>query len=279
MDDKVIFDDMKHFFNVSSLESVAEKMGYSRSTASTWRSKGLTQTVIDKFHILKNKLNENDAIKEMLAMNIFLKTLETMRELTNAKSDKDMCDKLKIPYATLDTWKNRKAIPKKRLIEILEFLNVDKVTFERMMSDNVNVENIKEGYWITKLSHNASAGTAVDIEGVEVYDTDERIFLPTSFFKTVFKNSSLRVVEVLGDSMLPLLSTGDYVIIDINNRVLADGLYVINYQNVLMVKSLQFKLNGNILIKSLNPDYESYEVDKDSQSIFNIIGRVVKKIT
>ncbi|WP_169753455.1 S24 family peptidase [Campylobacter mucosalis] len=49
MDDKVIFENMKKFFEVSSLEDVAEKMGYSRTTASTWRSKGLTSSVKLKF--------------------------------------------------------------------------------------------------------------------------------------------------------------------------------------------------------------------------------------
>lgn len=49
MDDKVIFEKMKEFFNASSIEEVAEKMGYSRSTAGTWRSKGLTQNVKLKF--------------------------------------------------------------------------------------------------------------------------------------------------------------------------------------------------------------------------------------
>ena len=38
--DKVIFENMKKFFKVDSLEDVAEKLGSSRNTATTWRSKG-----------------------------------------------------------------------------------------------------------------------------------------------------------------------------------------------------------------------------------------------
>ena len=60
---------------------------------------------------------------------------------------------------------------------------------------------------------------------------------------------------------------------------MGDGLYVINYNNILMVKMLQFKPSGNIFIKSLNAEYDSYEVESDSQEIFYIVGRVIKTIT
>lgn len=64
MDDKVIFENMKKFFNVSSLEDVAEKMGYSRNTASTWRSKGLTSSVKLKFTSLSvDKVKKPQNIK------------------------------------------------------------------------------------------------------------------------------------------------------------------------------------------------------------------------
>ena len=57
--DKVIFENMKKFFKVDSLEDVAEKLGYSRSTAATWRSKGITSTAKLKFVSLSaNKVNK-----------------------------------------------------------------------------------------------------------------------------------------------------------------------------------------------------------------------------
>ena len=59
MDDKVLFENMKDFFGVNGLEDVAEKLGYDRSTATTWRSKGLTSAVKLKFATL----NVNKVIK------------------------------------------------------------------------------------------------------------------------------------------------------------------------------------------------------------------------
>ena len=60
---------------------------------------------------------------------------------------------------------------------------------------------------------------------------------------------------------------------------MGDGIYVINYNSILMVKMLQFKPNGNIFIKSLNSEFDSYELEKDTQEIFYVIGRVIKSIT
>ena len=49
---------------------------------------------------------------------------------------------------------------------------------------------------------------------------------------------------------------------------MGDGIYVINYNSILMVKMLQFKPNGNIFIKSLNSEFDSYELEKDTQENF-----------
>lgn len=198
MDKNDIFYDMQDFFNVSSLEDVAERLGYSRNTARTWRYTGLTPNVLRRYENAKNGIKK--------------------------------------------------------------------------------IKNDDNGYWINKISHSASAGTLTEIDGVEVYDTDERIFLPSHFFKAIQASERLRMVEVVGDSMEPKLKSGDWVIIDVSNKFLGDGMYVINFRNILMVKTLQFKPNGSIVIKSENPKYESYYLDDDTQDSIYIIGRVIKSI-
>lgn len=44
-----LIEEMKEFFKVSSLEDVAEKLGYKRTTAATWRSKGVTDNAVSRF--------------------------------------------------------------------------------------------------------------------------------------------------------------------------------------------------------------------------------------
>ena len=50
--------------------------------------------------------------------------LSLLRNLTNSKTDKEMCEILKIPYGTLDNWKARDNIPKGRLYEFSEKFGV-----------------------------------------------------------------------------------------------------------------------------------------------------------
>lgn len=50
--------------------------------------------------------------------------LARMRAVLGVKTDKQMCEILEIQYGTLDNWKNRKKIPRGRLLEISTKLNV-----------------------------------------------------------------------------------------------------------------------------------------------------------
>lgn len=66
MDNKEIYEDMKDYFKVSSLEDVALKLGYSKTTASTWRTRGITQAAINKYEIIKSKnFIEKDEISQI----------------------------------------------------------------------------------------------------------------------------------------------------------------------------------------------------------------------
>ena len=57
-------------------------------------------------------------------MSDFDRILDGIRNLANAGTDKELCRILDIAYGTLDTWKNRKSIPRKRLLEISQKLGV-----------------------------------------------------------------------------------------------------------------------------------------------------------
>ncbi len=43
--------------------------------------------------------------------------LNRIKQVLNAKTDKEMTEKWGISYSTLDTWKNRDTIPQKRLLD------------------------------------------------------------------------------------------------------------------------------------------------------------------
>lgn len=205
--------------------------------------------------------------------------LDRIYKKLDIKGDADFCKRYDIKPNTLSNWKARNSIPYDKIFEIMkaEKLSLDYIFLGKDISDTQIVK--QKGYYITALSHSASAGTSSMVDDVEVYETDKKIFIPETFFRTQMDEKRLRMIQVVGDSMLPKLHSGDWVVLDINDKFLGDGLYVVNYNNILMVKMLQFKPSGNIFIKSLNAEYDSYEVESDSQEIFYIVGRVIKTIT
>lgn len=162
-------------------------------------------------------------------------------------------------------WRKNDKIPDKYLL----IISGDKET------DN---SVVKDGYWIKKLNQKVGAGTSVDITEVDVIDEDDKFFVPATFFKTIMKNEKLRMAQVDGYSMVPMLHPDDWVIFEKTKEFRGDGLYIIMYNDNLMVKILQKTPRGNLYIKSTNKDYESFEIDEDTYESCQIIGKVIKCI-
>ena len=162
-------------------------------------------------------------------------------------------------------WRKNDKIPDKYLL----IISGDKET------DN---SVVKDGYWIKKLNQKVGAGTSVDITEVDVIDEDDKFFVPATFFKTIMKNEKLRMAQVDGYSMVPMLHPDDWVIFEKTKEFRGDGLYIIMYNDNLMVKILQKTPRGNLYIKSTNKDYESFELDEDTYESCQIIGKVIKCI-
>jgi phage repressor protein C with HTH and peptisase S24 domain len=132
---------------------------------------------------------------------------------------------------------------------------------------------------IAVVSHKASAGVTADIEGIDVGDTLRTMPISPLYFKTLQKVENLRVIQVDGYSMTPMLFPDNHVIFDRTiNSFIGDGLYIINFRNIMMVKLLQVSAQGTLEIISSNKDYKSYETSIDDQSVFKIVGKVVKII-
>ncbi|HEA6929085.1 LexA family transcriptional regulator [Campylobacter sp. LMG 17559] len=133
-------------------------------------------------------------------------------------------------------------------------------------------------YSIPKLDISASAGGGNELIGLEEYETGEMLELSKAFFKTIPKN--LKAIKVDGYSMVPMLLPDSWVVFEETHEYQGDGLYILNFDNQLMVKLLQLNPISKILdIISVNKDYKSYSIDlKDSQIELIIQGKVLRSI-
>lgn len=87
---------------------------------------------------------------------------------------------------------------------------------------------------------------------------------------------NLALITVKGDSMEPTLSHRDLILIDLRkNQITDNAIYVLQYDGALLVKRIQRKMDGAIIIKSDNPEYENEKLSAKQANLLNVLGMVV----
>lgn len=92
---------------------------------------------------------------------------------------------------------------------------------------------------------------------------------------TTVRPDLIKILKVVGDSMEPTISNGDFVWVDISCQTpVGDGIYMFCIGDRLVVKRVQINpLDNTIQILSDNPKYMPIKAD-NYQSV-NVVGRVI----
>ena len=116
-----------------------------------------------------------------------------------------------------------------------------------------------------------SAGPGALDEGLEA--TKEMWFFPDPVIRHEFRAqpADLRMITIDGDSMEPLLASGDRILIDTNQQIpVPPGIFVAGDGMGLVAKRIEHEPNSEppkVVIKSVNPDgHESDFRQKHAQS-------------
>ena len=88
------------------------------------------------------------------------------------------------------------------------------------------------------------------------------------------ENADLSAIRVEGDSMEPLLSDGDEILVDRASRPFRDGVHVVRLGETLMVKRVAASGQGRLTLISQNLAYPPIHV---ASGEVELIGRVVWK--
>ena len=87
---------------------------------------------------------------------------------------------------------------------------------------------------------------------------------------------NLALLEATGDSMDPTIRDGDILLVDTSVRdIQSSRVYVLQVNGALLVKRIQVRLDGSLVVKSDNPSYEPEVVRPDERSPLRILGQVV----
>ena len=132
-------------------------------------------------------------------------------------------------------------------------------------------EQLEEFAFIPRVKAVAGCGSSLETEGgiAGVY-AFRKEFLQRIHVSE--KNAVMMYVK--GDSMMPMITDGDTVLVDQNDKEPREGyIYLCGFGDDLMVKKLQRTPRG-WKICSLNTEYEPIIVEGDELDTFRVYGRV-----
>lgn len=195
---------------------------------------------------------------------IFAKNLQYYMDI-NKKTRNDVCRDLEIPYSTFTDWCNANIYPRIDKIQLLaNYFGIQKSDLVEGKADNKEKNNlikipilgtVKAGYnWLA----------------------EENIIDYITIKETMPNIKEYFALRVTGDSMLPLLSDGDLVIVHSQDDVESGqtAVILINGEEATVKKII--KTNEGIELHAMNPYYPVKKFTfEDMKNIpVKIIGRV-----
>jgi phage repressor protein C with HTH and peptisase S24 domain len=121
----------------------------------------------------------------------------------------------------------------------------------------------------------AAAGNHGGLRSDQIVDF---IAFSENFLKQTLRRSpqNLALLTASGDSMDPTIRDGDLLLVDTSaRRIEGSRIYVLAIGGALMVKRIQLRLDGSVVVKSDNAVYEPEVLAADQTSTLNILGQVV----
>lgn len=133
-----------------------------------------------------------------------------------------------------------------------------------------------EGYVaLPRYDVRAAAGAGEIVQAEEVVDWIH--FQRDWLRRTLGVNPRMLVIiEAVGDSMFPTISSGDLLLVDVSEpKLRGEALYVIANDDALMVKRVIMPGDGRLVLASDNERYGKLEIARDEMERVRIVGRVV----
>lgn len=109
-----------------------------------------------------------------------------------------------------------------------------------------------------------------------VEDEEPATYRLSWFQKYGISPDKVRRFRVSGHSMEPMLYPRDTILVNTEETNIVDGkMYAIRYGDELRVKYLRRRLDGTLILRSVNPDYKDEEVSPElANEHISILGRV-----
>lgn len=203
---------------------------------------------------------------------------ERIRELRGEMQQAELAEKLGIHKNTMTNYERGERFPDvNTLLKILEvFPGTNPGWLLTGEGSKKKTEPDKEGFvMFPRYELQVGAGPGRHIESEQVVDfVSFKEDWVQNFLRVPRKDLALLTVK--GDSMNPTLNDGDMILVDLRaSRIEDSAIYVLEFEDALLVKRIQRKLDGSVVIKSDNQAYEPEILPKERVESVRIVGRVV----
>lgn len=253
---KELVEEMKSFFGVSSLEKVAQALGYNKSVATTWRGrKAFSENAILKYKLLKSQSSHNPTqIKPMTGVEF--REIREKLGMTQDALSKEIGINIR-QISRIETGEaDVRDYHEKLILTLLE---------KRSKKYKNDVKTQKITYY-PNIKASAGYGT--------LNEDEESIEIDTNLIKAInLPQKNLDMIQVQGDSMHPYIENGDFALIERSSEAKNGDIIIANYKGDLYIKQLQKNpQNKSISLISSNKDYPSFEIKDDEAEFLQIIG-------
>lgn len=191
--------------------------------------------------------------------------LDEIKVSWGLKTDEDLAKRLEISKETINSWVRRKKIPEKWELKIGQTNNIQE------KSDMISLNFYDDIY--------ASAGYGATNDDYHPTKMEfDRNFLEKVL--GIKKFDRLDIIRVIGDSMLPSIRDGEYIIIENGADAKNGDTVIANIEGELYVKRLhKFPFEKWLRLESENEDYPHIDLNTPQKlNACNIIGVVRCKI-
>jgi phage repressor protein C with HTH and peptisase S24 domain len=199
-----------------------------------------------------------------------------IRRIRGDRSQEEFAEMLGVGRTTIIRYENNERAPDAEFLIKLNMLFGADPTFLLLGKKNGKSPNGDNVYQLVpKSSARPSAGHGSLIESEQIVDY---MAFKREWLQRVLgiSHSDIVLVEVRGDSMAGTLDDGDLALVDMRqNRLDVSAVFVIQVDDALLVKRVQRKLDGTVIIKSDNSAYEPEVLVGPQLASLKVVGRVV----
>ena len=200
---------------------------------------------------------------------------------------KELANILKVSLPTMNHYESGKRTPNSELLsQIAKILECDpgwlltgegqaekKKTYS---NESMSSTTLNDFVLVPRYNIEVSAGGGSVIHSEQIVD---HLAFKASWVSKELRADpkNLLLIHSIGDSMEPTLRSGDLFLVDRNKaRMKGDGIYLINFDNGLMVKRLEWMMDGTVVIRGDNTSVSREQIlNAIEMEKLNLLGRVV----